>query len=357
MHVVSTEGAPEAERFGFWREVSAQTWVPDELRCEADLDRPFRARVNVCDLGTVQVALMAATPYSIHRTPKLVRQDDPGVWKLCVAVHGAGTIAQDDRETAFTAGDLFLCDTSRPYTAAFPADAPAGRLLVIRLARSSLPLPERELRRLTAVRIAGTHGMGALTSSFLLHLAQRMDELGQADVARLSTLTLDMLTAALAHELDAADAVPRRSRRRALLARIHAFIHGNLGDPGLSPTSIAAAHYISVRHLHNLFQEQEHTVVGWIRLCRLERCRRELADPLAADRPISEIAARWGFLSPPHFTRAFRSAYGVAPSQYRRQHTMRVDEECTQDKDPRTPRLEPMREGRLVPGVQIQTGP
>jgi len=47
------------------------------------------------------------------------------------------------------------------------------------------------------------------------------------------------------------------------------------------PGTVAAAHYISVRYLYRLFDAQGTTVAAWIRPRRLERCRVDLADPLA----------------------------------------------------------------------------
>ena len=70
------------------------------------------------------------------------------------------------------------------------------------------------------------------------------------------------------------------------MQRIHAHIDRNLASTDLSPTSIAAAHFISTRHLHGLFQEQGTSVSTWIRIRRLERCRRDLVNPLFADRPV-----------------------------------------------------------------------
>jgi AraC-like DNA-binding protein len=63
-----------------------------------------------------------------------------------------------------------------------------------------------------------------------------------------------------------------------------------LDDPTLSPTVIAAAHHVAPRTLDRLFHEQELTVAGWIRHRRLERCRRDLTNPLLATRPIYAIA-------------------------------------------------------------------
>jgi transcriptional regulator GlxA family with amidase domain len=128
---------------------------------------------------------------------------------------------------------------------------------------------------------------------------------------------LDLVTTALATRLDRTHQIPTDSRRRALLLRVLAFIDARLGDADLSPTSIAEAHYISVRSLYTLFETQQATPADWIRQRRLERCRRDLLDPAHADTPVSRIAARWGFASPAHFSRTFRDAYGLTPVEYR----------------------------------------
>jgi AraC-like DNA-binding protein len=99
---------------------------------------------------------------------------------------------------------------------------------------------------------------------------------------------------------------------------VHTFIRDHLGDPDLTPRTIAAAHHISVRYLHQLFRAEDRTVADCIRVRRLDRCRLELADPRLARRPIGEISARWGFRSAAHFSQAFRDAYGLSPSELRR---------------------------------------
>jgi AraC-like DNA-binding protein len=105
-----------------------------------------------------------------------------------------------------------------------------------------------------------------------------------------------------------------------LRGRIRAHILEHLHDPDLAPRTVAAAHYISTRSLDRLFQGEEYTVAEWIRVQRLDRCRRDLADPALRDRPIRAIASRWGLASAPHFSRAFRAAYGLSPENYRRRH-------------------------------------
>ncbi|XVQ15106.1 helix-turn-helix domain-containing protein [Spirillospora sp. CA-255316] len=319
MNVISTAETPAGEEFSFWREASSKACVPHDVRCEPRLESRFRSQVEVSEFGPLQVTLLTTTPYSFHRTPKLIRQADPDAFNLNCAVRGRGMMAQEGRQADFDRGDLVLSDTSHPFQAEFAPDVPANQMVMLRFPRSSLPLPHRDLRRLTAVRIPGDYGIGALSSQFLLQLAQRIDEFSPSEAARLSTLALDVLTAALASALEKESAVPPHARRRALLAQIHAFIQANLGDARLTPEAIAAAHHISLRYLHKLFQQDGHTVASWIRRRRLERCRHDLADPLLVNFPIGALAARWGFSSHAQFSRAFRNAYGISPLQFREQ--------------------------------------
>jgi AraC-like DNA-binding protein len=57
---------------------------------------------------------------------------------------------------------------------------------------------------------------------------------------------------------------------------------------------------------------------AWIRDRRLERCRRDFANPALEDWSVSAIAARWGLIDPAYFSRAFRAAYGLPPIGYRK---------------------------------------
>ena len=67
-----------------------------------------------------------------------------------------------------------------------------------------------------------------------------------------------------------------RPRTSGCANRIAGYIEARLADPALSPPGIAAAHHISVRRLHKLFEDQPLTVAALIRRRRLERCRAEL---------------------------------------------------------------------------------
>jgi AraC-like DNA-binding protein len=239
---------------------------------------------------------------------------DPDLYKVGVQTRGHGLVAQNGREASMAPGDLTLVDFSRPYR----WDYSRSQLVVLLFPRALVPLHSDELTRLTGVRIRGDRGLGALVSSLARQLLPRVDDCGPADQIRLGTTVLDLVTAALAAQLDRAQQIPPDSRRRALLLRVLAFIEQQLADPRLSPTGIAAAHHISVSYLYKLFDAEQTTVAEWIRHRRLERCRHDLLDPALRHTPVSTIAARWGFTNAAHFSRAFRAVHGMPPAEYRR---------------------------------------
>ena len=98
---------------------------------------------------------------------------------------------------------------------------------------------------------------------------------------------------------------------------MRAYIAGHVADPTLAPAAIARAHFISRSYLDRLFEDEPRTVAEQIRDARLERCRRDLADPRLADRTVLEVALGWGFQSAAHFSRAFRARYGMSPRDAR----------------------------------------
>jgi AraC-like DNA-binding protein len=138
------------------------------------------------------------------------------------------------------------------------------------------------------------------------------------DARRLAGVTLDLLGAMLARAARSEGTLAPETQHAVLRARVSEFIHRHLGDPDLTPASIAAAHQVSVRYLHRLYQGQGATIADGIRRRRLERIHRDLADPRLQARSISSIAARWGFLEPTQFSRAFRTMYRITPRDHRR---------------------------------------
>jgi AraC-like DNA-binding protein len=320
--LICTDEVPAADRIDFLTEITASTWVP--MECHSEHRADYWAEIHASGLGAMQVVVMDLMPITVRRTPQLISQADPDLHKmLMVCGGGSSVVDQGGQQARLSAAEFAFYDTRRPYEVACGVgrDRPT-RVLTFMFPPSLLPLSPSQRRRLTALRIPATAGMGDLTSQFLLQLARNIDHYSPAEAARLSTAALEVLAIRLARELDVQEWGTPEARRHALLTTVQAFIQQHLGDPQLSPSTIAAAHHISLRSLNQLFHDDGLTVAGWIRRRRLECCRRDLADPSLAARPVVAIAARWGFSSAADFSRAFRAVHGLPPSEYRRSARM-----------------------------------
>jgi AraC-like DNA-binding protein len=316
--LIRTDQVPAADVVDFLQDVMAKAWLPMECRPWQSAD--FCAQFRLSGLGSMQVVVMDVPPATVRRTPELISQADPDLLKM-VLVRGGDScvVAQDGRQARVSAGEFAMYDTRRPYEVVCGTDRGQPiQMMTFMFPPSLLPLSRNRIRQLAATSFQAGAGLGEVTSQFLLQLARNIDHYSPAEAARLSAAALEVLATRLAHEFDVHDWDTPEARRHALLTTVQAFIQRHLGDTGLSPAMIAAAHHMSLRSLHQLFHDEGLTVAGWIRKRRLECCRHDLSDPSLASRPVAAIAARWGYSSPGDFSRAFRAVHGLPPAEYRR---------------------------------------
>lgn len=300
-----------ATSFDHWKHLVAESFVPLAAQT-ADVEG-FKGQMRSRVLDRMSIVEVTATSHEVHRTPALIARAHERYFKLNLQLEGTGLLIQDNREAVLRPGDLAIYDTNRPYTLTFEEQA---RMMVVMFPCDALALPTDYVGQLAAVRMAGSTGLSGIVGQFIRQLSENLEVLSGPSGSRLAANALDLVSTMLHAEMDMA---PDRMKPQALLAvSIREYIEANLSDPLLSPATIAAAHFISTRHLHNIFHESGTTVASWIRSQRLEGARRDLRDPLHAGKSVGAVAARWGFLDAAHFSRTFRDAFGVPPSDWRR---------------------------------------
>jgi AraC-like DNA-binding protein len=113
---------------------------------------------------------------------------------------------------------------------------------------------------------------------------------------------------------------------RPLRQSIERYIHDNLADQHLDVSRICHEFGLSRSVVYRMFQAHS-GLNRYILGCRLRQVRRLLLE--RDDRSIAEIAYACGFISPAHFSREFRRAFGAAPSEMR-QHRSRPAPEPVQ---------------------------
>lgn len=293
-----------------WRSEVNSSFVP--LQIEQRDGVPFRGHLQSAVVGDVSVFEIVATPHVVHRTQELVAGDEGRFYKLSLQQQGPARLEQDGRVVDLAPGDIAIYDTHRPYTLTFPEN---NQATVIMFPHEAVDLPPDEIARVTAVGFDSHEGLGRVINPFFVELGRNLDQLSGPHASRLVYSALDLLVTMLSQELQVRSGTV--SPARSLAREVRQYILENLSDPDLNPVSLAQAHYISTRHLYTIFSSEGATVSAWIRQRRLEHIRRDLADPIHADRPVSAIASRWGLTDAAHFSRVFKAEYGVSPTAYR----------------------------------------
>jgi AraC-like DNA-binding protein len=302
-----------AEQLEALSRLVSERMVPMQL--STDDIGTFQARVRSTSLGVVQLSdVWARNAVVARRTSKLISSSDPHYLKVAVQMCGVCVLSQGDQRTTLGPGDFVLYDTARPYQFSTSASA---HMQTVMFSREMLRLSPSQLQRLTTRRISGQEGLGFLVSQYLISLGRQLDTGVCYASWHLAEATLDLLAASFAERLACTDTTELDSGKTGLLLRVQAYIKHRLGDPHLDVASIAGAHYISIRTLQKLFEGQEQTVTGWIRAQRLEHCRRDLVNPALAGQAVSSVAAYWGLVDAAHFSRLFKSTYGLSPRDYR----------------------------------------
>ncbi|WP_052422858.1 AraC family transcriptional regulator [Nonomuraea candida] len=239
-------------------------------------------------------------------------------YQIMVPLTGSLHAVCADRHVSSGAGQLVMHDLARMTSVAFrgPARRESFETAAVMIPKPMLPLPGGQLDAMMGSNVSARDGIGGLLADFVTRLTHEPDAYRASDGPRIGMVLVDLVTALVAHAVDGRSAVPP-SNRDVLVMRIQAFVQEHLRDPAMTPRALAVQHHISTSYLHRLFQERGLTVGGYIRTQRLERARRDLADPALGSVPIHNIAARWGFSHAADFSRAFRRAYGVSPKDFR----------------------------------------
>lgn len=304
-------GARES-KFDWFCETVSTDVMPIALSTRNAAD--FRASITDLDLGVVRLSVVACSPVLSRRTSSHVRRGDPEHLQLALVTQGSLRISQRRNESV-VAGGLVLTDTSRPSEGA----CVGGQIesVVMQIPRQAVALRPDRMDRLLARSMAADTGSGAILAGFLRTLLSHAPACRPEELRGMGSVALDLATAFLARQLGDPGQAYGEARAQETLQRIHRFIENNLGDPGLTPQMIADRHNMSLRRLYVLFGDQPLTLAAHIRRSRLERAHADLAREDLNGQPVQAIAARWGFSSATGFSRGFREAYGITPTEHR----------------------------------------
>lgn len=315
MHqVLSTEEVPARDRVAYWHDVICATFIQLDVTQTAVAGR-YRGAVETTQAGPVRITRIRADPMVAERTRRHLGAVEEERCLLAIQLRGRTVGSQCGRQAVLRPGDLALFDSTRPYRVDFRGSD--FDHLVLQFPRHALRRCGIEPGDVTARRVAVDSRMGRVASPFLLNLARVAGTIGPTTADRLGHMSIDLVAAALA-DVSGLDLRRPAPHGPEMLERIRLHMHLHLSDPHLAPASVAAAHSISLRHLHRLFAVDGTTFGQWLREERLRRCFEDLRSPQLAALSVAEIGVRWGIRDASTLSRAFRARYGLCPSEHRR---------------------------------------
>jgi len=233
---------------------------------------------------------------------------------LVYALRGATRFTHGTTGYALDTGDIVLVANDAASLLVSGEDAAA---LVVLVPDGAVG-PYRSAFASAAGRISSAReGSPRLVGHLLDGLAGNLAELTPAMPSRLARHIVGFVA------MVCAEAEGPGSENDRILRAAKDYIEGHLGEMDLGPERIARAHNVSIRTLHRLFEREQSTVAGWIRSRRLDHCRSELADAAHDHESVSAIGARWGFWDAAHFSRLFKTRYGLSPRAYRTERLRR----------------------------------
>lgn len=308
---------PARQRHEAWQDILRHVY--GSLDIEGPGAPDFDAGVSHHAVGGFRLVDCVCDPCAGVRTPRHIRADGAEALTIQLVLAGAEHFTIDDERIALSAGDVLIWNSIRPLRfevterlRKISVTMPLARL------RSWMPATWHSIdRRLPHVSPGAgllSSVIGSLSPAFLAGRLTNAEALTEA--------VMGLLVNVLGAERDGAPATPRAAQ----LLAVKDHIAAHLGDPELTPATIARACRISLRHLHALFEDEGATLRQYIIMERLLRCRREFDNPRMAGRTITDISFGWGFQNATHFSRRFKAAFGRSPQDYRAASIMAASE-------------------------------
>jgi AraC family transcriptional activator of tynA and feaB len=301
----STDEVDQRRALSFWIDTVCDRFL--ELDIDSPLRDRFRACLNLVELGAATANFIDAECQRVSRTQaKIARTPSPAFMLMQLRV-GHVRFRQLGREVYLGPSECVFIDATEPYELDCPQ---ATSALALRLPddwlRRWLPHPER-----LAARIFTSGGWSAALCAALASL-----EVNTCDHLALPRGTVAEQIAALLTLAVGPDSQLSASQPN-LPAHLMQTLRERYHEADLTPAHVAVEHAISTRSVHYAFARANTTFVDQLMRLRQERAREILSDPRSADLPVTEVAARCGFMDPSHFARRFRQRFAQAPLQFR----------------------------------------
>lgn len=321
LHLAAAAGF---DAFDIWHSSLANLF--DTTLLGDDARAKFRGDVTGFHLGDSLTFNNASVAQRLVRTVPRVRRS--AIDHVMIQYQTSGRLVGDyrGRSVELSPGDIGFVDFGRATSS---VDTDFSRITLI-VPRERLPKALRE-RDLHGVVLDGKRSAGRLLAQYMTALYQSAGRLTPAE----ASAAVDAAFVLAEGAWDARSELnpdQQKAASRTLRQMAVTYIDQHLAQPDLTPDTIAAALRISRSTLYGLF-EAEGGISSNVVARRLDRSFDAIVNDAVRAASIGAVAFANGFKSEAHFSRAFRSRFGISPREVRRLVTAR-SAQWTHDHDP-----------------------
>ena len=274
------------------------------------------------------IRVRSRTRMSFRRSWSHIRQDGIDVAVLWFVKRGTLKIDQHPQRCITHAGDFATTTSTAPLVTECLTDDDSlyETLQVV--------VPAHVLRRLfpsdwnPAFRLSMQGPVFAIAERMLQDIFNDTGELSDEVAASVLESALLVLSEAIKNRRTSA--ATRRTRTDLRLQEALKYIDVHLYNSELSVVMVAHACGISERYLFSLLREHGTSFRELVWERRLKVAKQWLSSTKATETLISEVAYRSGFKSQAHFSRAFKEAFAMTPSECRAPDATAPQAPCAQ---------------------------
>lgn len=310
--IFSLGGATAAGKAGFeaWRTLVSPVFVAD-LHERTDPSR-FDIDFTAAHLGPLILGRTHSVSQRFARDAATVARSGVDHVIVQTYVGGSNHVTAEGESFEVGAGEVWFFDMARTVAT---ETTPRFHNVSLTLPRALIEPLVSDVDALHGLKLDASRPTTGLLAQHLRTLADTMASMTAREAAAVVDATVHLVAGCAGVRTDARE-MAGEAVSGALLARIRRGIDAHLGDPDLGPDLLCRLHGVSRARLYRLF-EPIGGVADYIRRRRLRRAFLDLASPAERDTRVATIGYRWGFANEATFSRAFKTRFGLSPSEVR----------------------------------------
>lgn len=257
--------------------------------------------------GALDMSKVSIQGADLYRTSREILVSDSPVYFCAFQLSGSSRFEQVGEFSNIAAGDIVLIDSTLPFRFSYKGLSQQISLILPRhVIERVLNVSKIEL----GVKIPANSHIAGFARKLVLEASrhQNLDlEEGGAILDSLTTLIKPPVLKSVSSN---------DSHSRVFIAASE-FVKENIDKPELSAPMVANSIGVSVRGLYRAFSGKSLTLSEYVKTQRLRMCASYIRQH-SGKLNLTELAYKYGFGSPSYFSTAFKSHYGMTPSDFKK---------------------------------------